>query len=1143
MLKVSPHLVCWAAPLILLSGAVAGDSIDFNRDIRPILSNKCIACHGPDEETREAGLRLDTREGAMMDLGGYYALVPEDAEDSELIYRVVTDDPIDIMPPPGKGKPLSPEEIELLTRWIDQGGTYAKHWSYEAPQRAKLPEVETEAWQDHPVDRFLADRLEREGLSPSPQADRLTLARRLSIDLTGLPPTWEEAEYFANDPSVDAYDHYVDHLLAKPAYGERWARVWLDLARYADSAGYADDRARTIWAYRDYVIQAYNENKPFDQFTIEQIAGDLLPEPTESQLIATAFHRNTLTNNEGGTNDEEFRNVAVVDRVNTTMSVWMGTTMACAQCHTHKYDPLTHAEYFQLFDFFNQSADADRRDESPLIEIWTDQQQQEKHKLTEQISKLKARLATSTPEIAAERERWLAKWEAGFRWSEQAPAKMSSTEGASFELVDQWLQASSEVETDAYTLAFDTAPLGDQPLTGLRLAVSADQSRNFVLSQLRAKFTPHETSSPVARYVRVELPGQKKTLQIAEVEVLAGGTNIAVGKTTTHSSVYTSATSARAVDGKTEGDYHKGSVFHSKQEDTPWIEIDFEEMVAIDSIRIWNRTDGGDPIQKRIEGYEVVLLDADRNEITREKPGTIPKPSDLVALSGVRWLPFALATASHEQKGFPATAAIADETSKETGWAIAGGVGDAQELIAVFANAFQPEPGSIEVTLDQSSKYPNHLLETFRVDFSNDPKLSQWAKIPPSLRRLVEKGSALSPEDAEKLEREFLTIAPSLTAARRELAKAEKTLSGMSPSTTVPVMRDLPAEQHRETHIHLRGSYLSHGEQVKMGTPAVFHPMREDLPTNRLGLAHWLIDEANPLTARVIANRYWEQLFGIGIVATSEEFGAQGEAPSHPELLDWLALELIELGWDMKAFTRLLVTSQAYQQHSRVTPAQLERDPDNRLLARGPRFRISAEMVRDQALALAGLLSAKRYGPPVNPPQPELGLKAAFGAKTDWVTSEGEDRYRRGIYTTWRRSSPYPSMATFDAPNREVCTVRRTRTNTPLQALVTLNDPVYVEAAQAWAREALTHPGDDGARLRLALRRSLTREPTEAEINRLLALLEQARAYYAGSADEAAKMAQQPLGDLPAELDLTDAAAWTTVGNVVLNLDELFLKR
>ena len=787
-------------------GAAHPTEVDFNRDIRPILSENCLKCHGPGEEERKAKLRLDVREVAIKPAkSGSVAIVPGAPEKSELVARITATDPDDRMPPLKTGKELSRGQIELLRRWIAQGARYAVHWAYVKPQRPALPAVRHKRWPRNPIDYFVLARLEREGLAPSPRADRPTLIRRASLDLTGLPPTIAEVDQFLRDKSPDAYEHLIDRLLSQPAFGEHWARMWLDLARYADSAGYADDQPRTIWAFRDYVIRSFNANKPFDRFTLEQIAGDLLDDADDETETATAFHRNTMTNNEGGTTHEEFRNAAVIDRVNTTMSVWMGTTLACAQCHTHKYDPFTQTEYFRFFAFFNNTEDADRTDEAPVLDLSSPAEKKQRQQLEADIAKIEARLAASTNPPQG----------SGAKPDEQPSAKaQSSTQGAA------------------------------------------------------------------------------------------------------------------------------------------------------------------------------------------------------------------------------------------------------------------------------------------------DPK-----------------------------------------ADRDQLEKLKKELGAM-PLNTVPVMRELTGDKRRKTFVEFRGNYLALGDEVTPAVPAVFHPLPAGAPPNRLALARWLVDENNPLTSRVIANRFWEQIFGTGIVRTCEDFGTQGDPPTHPELLDWLATELVAQHWDVKRFLKLLVTSASYCQSSAVTPKLEAKDPDNLLLARGPRVRATAEVIRDQALAVSGLLSPKMYGPPVRPPQASLGLSAAFGGSLDWKTSRGEDRYRRAIYTDWRRTNPYASMATFDAPSREVCALRRPRSNTPLQALVTLNDPVYVEAAQALGARMAKAPGSDTERLTYGFRLCLARLPRPNELNRLLAFYQATKADYAEKPELATRMVTPPEGSslsVPAG-ERSELAAWTTVGNVLLNLDEMFMK-
>jgi hypothetical protein len=822
-------------------------SIDYNRDIRKILSENCFKCHGPDEAERKGGkkgarLRLDTPEGAQMDLGDRQAIVPGHPERSEVVKRITTTDQDELMPPPESGKKLTQADIAALQNWIKQGASYSKHWSYSKPLRAALPTVKNKAWPKNDVDFFILAKLDQEKLKPSPEADRTALIRRVALDLTGLPPRPEEVHEFVSDKSKDAYELVVDRLLAKESFGEHWARWWLDQARYADSAGYADDPGRTIWAYRDYVIRSLNSNKPFDQFTIEQLAGDLLPNPTEEQTVATAFHRNTMTNNEGGTSDEEFRNVAVVDRVNTTMSVWMGTTMGCAQCHTHKYDPITQEEYFRVFAIFNNTEDADRTDESPYHTIWTKEQREERAKLEQEIAGLEKTVVTMTPELEkAERE-----WEGSL----------------------------------------------------------------------------------------------KQKLE--------------------------------------------------------WISID-----------------------------------------AKERP-------------------------------------------------------------------------------------------------------VEFARVPDRILRILQSGKPFRREEVTKF---YLTIAPELKKDRQELVAAKKKYDGIKPVTTVPVVRELVSDKRRKTNLQLRGNYLALGKEVNEGLPAAFGAIPAAEKFDRMTLAKWIVSPDNPLTARVLVNRFWESIFGIGLVRTSEDFGLQGELPTHPELLDYLATEFIREQWDMKHMLKLMVTSAAYRQSSRVTPDLLAKDPENRLLARGPRFRLSAETIRDQAMFVSGLLSPKMYGPPVKPPQPKLGLSAAFGSGTDWETSSGEDKYRRALYTTWRRSNPYPSMATFDAPNREVCTVRRDRSNTPLQALVTMNDPVYTEAAQALARRMISAGTSPDDRIRRGFELCVARQPTPRELAKVSELYEKTRLRYSYSPWDALNVATKPIGAAPKGTAVDDLAAWTVIGSVLLNLDETLMKR
>lgn len=1159
----------WLQCVVLLSVLIGAASaslatdarVDFNRDIRPILSNACWKCHGPDANERQAGLRLDQRDGALAKLeSGKAAIVVGKPGASELIRRIKSEDPDERMPPSGQGKPLAPHEIERLERWIQQGAPYAKHWSYEPPQTPAVPNLDDPAYRArlaeigfeirNPIDAFIVARLQRERLTPSPEADRYALGRRVALDLTGLPPTFAEIEQFANDTAPHAYERFVDRMLAKESYGEHWARQWLDLARYADSAGYADDPPRTIWGYRDWVIQAFNQNMPFDQFTIEQLAGDLLPQPTDSQLIATAFHRNTLTNSEGGTNDEEFRNVAIVDRVNTTMQVWMGTTIQCCQCHSHKYDPISQEEFFRLFAIFNQTEDADRRDESPLLEVFTDEQRRQRSEWTAEVARLQQVVETATPELLAAQAKWDADFPRQLSWKPLRPSALSALHDVKLTVTeDGTIRADKASRTNTYTIE---APLAAGKLQALRLETLPDESLpghgagfgggNFVLSKVTASITPPHGTRLRGRIVRVELPGQSRFLHLAEVQVFSGADNIATTGEARQISTDYDGPARLAIDGNTDGQYEKKSVSHTAQADDPWWEVDLKSERPLDRIVIWNRTDSG--TVERMKNYRIAVLNAQREVIWSQDVVEPPQPSAEFPLSGVRGVPFSVAIADHAQGGgFEAKTVLAPEKNK--GWAVGGKITEPHSLTLITSTPVEvAESSTLTVRLEQNSSFENHTLGQFRLVVTADARAAEFARTPgPILAILNTPAEQRSAEQRAMLTKFYLTIAPELAAARNQLASLQKSLADQKPATTVPILRELPADKQRVTRIQIRGNFLDLDKEVTPGVPAIFHELPAGMPANRLALARWLVDERNPLTARVLVNRYWETIFGNGLVRTSEEWGSQGELPTHPELLDWLATEVIRQKWDLKKLLKLIVTSQTYRQSSRVTSELMERDPENILLARGPRFRLSAEMIRDQALAVSGLLSPKMFGPPVKPPQPTLGVNAAFGSGIDWATSAGEDKYRRGLYTMWRRSNPYPSMATFDAPNREVCTIRRTRTNTPLQALVTLNDPVYIEAAQALARQMVKSGGTPGEIAAAGVQRCLTRPPTPDEVQQLVKLYEQTRERFAKDIDKAKRLATNPLGPLPDGADPVELAAWTVVGNVLLNLDEMFMRR
>lgn len=1136
----------------------AGSRINFAREIRPILSNNCFHCHGPDDKNRKGngdkGLRLDTEAGAFEDLGGVFAVVAGKPEKSALLERILSHDADEVMPPRKTGKKLSEVEIGLLRRWIQEGAQYAGHWAYSKPVKTEPPGASNSLWNTTVIDRFLFARLQSEKLSPAGEADRAVLARRVMLDLTGLPPTPQEVAAFQNDPSPDAYARYVDRVLAKPAFGEHWARLWMDLARYADSAGYPSDPGRSIWAFRDYVIRAFNSNKPFDEFTIEQLAGDLLPEASEEQLVATAFHRNTMTNNEGGTSDEEFRNAAVIDRVNTTWSVWMGTSMACAQCHTHKFDPLTQKEYFSFFAMLNQTEDADRNDEAPLHQFLLPEEKVAKRRLEEKWAELEARFKNPSGDWT----KGFAAWDAGFpreiRWRAGAPISVVSERDGAVRIREDGsvLVAATESGGDNYSVslgldagnlsALKLASVPDKALPGGGASYGANGA--FIVDALRATLIPVGAKGKAARFVRVQLSGATRPLQVAELEVFAGSKNVAQGAGVSSSEVEGNAAAERAVDGRDSG--ADAALITRGEKPEEFLEVDLGSVQQIEKIRLKIPTVGG----YYIGAFKMLLLDQNRKQVWTQAEGDLRDPVREFAPVDGREIRFRSAYATLASGGFEEQTVVGlkaknDANARNRGWnAVAGG--KPQALTLLLDKPLEIKAGDVlRVEIDQRTRKKEQQLASFSLETTGDVRAELAASIPVLLQPALQMSSEKrTPAQAKQvLDYYVRNHAPEAASERTTLSALRKGIDEIKPNT-VPVMRELTTDKRRTTKVQLRGNYLNLGEDVEPGTPAVLPALPAGIKADRLAMARWLMSSENPLTARVIANRFWEAIFGFGIVRTSEEFGAQGEMPVHPELLDWLAVELQRTGWDTKAFLKMLVTTAAYRQSSLVDPVLQEKDPDNRLLARGPRFRASAEVLRDQALAVSGLLSEKMYGKPVRPPKPNMGLSTAFGRANDWETSTGEDRYRRSLYTEVRRNSPYPTFTTFDAPNREVCTLRRGRTNTPLQALVTLNDPVFVEAAQALARRLIREAGpSQEARIHMAYQLVLSRPPSRKEVERLGRMLEDSAKGFAGDPARAMSMATDPAGPLPPGVDAVELASWTAFANVVLNLDEALMRR
>ncbi len=1157
---ILPLLAGLLSPLGAAPAALPGTRVDFSAEIRPLIAKKCYHCHGPDEGSRKGRLRLDSFEEAARPRKDGSAIVPGRPGESLLVKRILAHDPDEVMPPPETKAALSAGEVALLQRWIAQGANYTPHWAWVKPQRPPLPPA-GKRWAINGIDRFVAAGLESHGLEPSPAADRHTLIRRLSLDLTGLPPAPEETAAFVNDRGADAYERLVDRLLDSPHFGERWARVWLDLGRYADSAGYGSDPLRpNIWPWRDWLIRALNRNQPFDEFTRDLIAGDLLPDATEDQRLATAFHRNTMTNTEGGTDDEEWRVAAVKDRAAVTAQVWMGLTMGCAQCHTHKFDPISHRDYYSFYAFFNQSEDNDQPDERPTMPVYSAAEQRQRAALQAELADLGTRFQSSPPEYLRELAEWAESAAKPIGWKTLTPvlARSALTNGATLTSgADGSLTASGTAPTrDTYVLQ---AQAGPGRITALRLEALPDGALpnggpgragqgQFVLTDLRLEVTPATPRSATARFVRVEAPGPNRFLSLAEVQVFSGGQNVAPKGTPTQSSTDYLGDANRAVDGNTDGNYDSArSTTHTRQENDPWWELDLGNDVAVESVALWNRTDG---VGERLANSRVKLLDADRRVVWESTLATAPAPVTKVGPASPREVPLGFASADFAQPQFGPELAIDRNPGQRSGWAVGGALGQPHFLVAELAEPLA-EPGPVNLTVTLAHNYGEaHTLGRFRLSVT-DREAPVRAFPPPVAEALRIAASDRSSGQQQALADYYRPHSTTLGPVARQLEAKRKELDSVR-GTPVPVIREVAQERRRTTRVLNKGNFLDPGDPVTAAVPAAFHPLPPGAAPDRLGLAAWLTAPENPLTARVAVNRFWGLLIGRPIVETEEDFGTQGTLPSNPELLDWLAVSFQTpppadrrgmdpwnpaLGWDFKGLVKLIVQSATYRQSSVTTPDRMERDPLNRLFSRASRRRLDAETLRDQALALSGLLARKIGGPSVYPLQPDGLWRAAFNGERSWATSAGEDRYRRGLYTFWRRTVPYPSMATFDAPSRESCTVRRQPTNTPLQAFVTLNDPTFVECAQALGRRLAAGDGDVADRVRRGLELVTGRPAGDRQVATLQSLFETEREAFVPDPESARRLATDPLGPLPPDLSAAEAAAWTTVGNVLLNLD------
>ncbi len=1002
--------------------STASERIDFEREIRPILAEKCTLCHGPDES--KGGLRLTGIEPATKVLdSGSRGIVPGEPEASAVLARVCSTEPDEQMPPPGKGEALTAEETATLERWIAEGAVWPKHWAFAPLRQPEPPKLEIRNQKSDarsPVDAFVLARLEAEGIAPSPEADAVTLIRRLFYDLVGLPPSLEQVVAYRAAIETDreaGLARLVDDLLASPAFGERWGRHWLDRARYADSDGFEKDNHRAdAWRYRDWVISAINADLPVDRFTIEQFAGDLLERPTPDQILATAFHRQTLTNTEGGVDKEQWRVAAVMDRVETMGAVWMGLTLTCARCHTHKYDEITQREYYGLFAYFNNGDEVNAKvPRSP--EAWAAFE-------TALAAHAEAGTAIETKRTAAraELESRLGEWEARF---------------------SAWLaEAKAVAEPTLVPLAID----GFAAPKGVQFAMESDGS-----------LVVGGENPPTATYtVTAKLPpGRITGLRLEALpDPMLGG---------------------------------QGP----------------------------GRTGHGNFV---LNGIEVSVEAYPRNPVR-----------------------FGGAAADYSQGGWEARGTLdgnAKAGKEGTGWAVGGQTGKAHHVDFGFAEPIEIADAT-EFTLQLVQNYGGqHTIGRFRLFALASPTA---LALPEAVRLALGTDAAQRPSEARET---ILRHAETLDAKTWPIlaeASAHAAKRPSPPEMDVRVVGERTAER-RATHVLHRGEFKEPLDAVVPGTLAVLPPVKHrGTEGDRLDLARWLVGGENPLPPRVLANDLWMQLFGEGLVPTPEDFGVRGDRPTHPELLDWLAAELVASGWSRKSLIRTIVLSRTYRQRSDHRPDLVERDPKNELLARQNRFRVEAEIVRDLSLAAAGLLSAKVGGPSVFPPIPEGVADVNYNSAFKWSLSEGEDRYRRGMYTYFKRTAPHPSLVTFDCPDSNVTAVRRTRSNTPLAALVTLNSEPFVEAAQGLARRVLTeHPnGGDAARIGHAFLLCLSREPQDSERDRLHALLERSRAWYREREAEAAELAGP---GRPGDIAASETAAWTATVRVLLNLDE-FLTR
>lgn len=1020
--------------VILLALPAAAEDVRFDRDVRPILADKCYFCHGPDAEHRQADLRLDLEEEAREAVGA------GDPQSSELILRILASDPAEIMPPPDAHKELSNQEIEVLTDWVRQGAVWSKHWAFEAPQANGKIEKPS-------VDAFVKAKLAEHSLELLSEASREKLIRRVTFDLTGLPPTIEEIDRFLADDSPQAYEFLVDRLLASPRYGQRMAVMWLDAARYGDTSVYHADGNRDMWAWRDAIVDAYNSNMPFDQFSINQLAGDLIPDATFQQQLLSGFNRNNGTTDEGGAIAEEYRVEYAVDRVRTTSTVWMGLTMECAQCHDHKYDPISHEEYYQFYAYFNVSSDAGMQTRNgnaePKLDIPVPQKEQRLADVAKKRAHVEQELKKVSEQSKPDYEAWLKARQAGERTLAALPSgsivQLTLNEGEGTDVEDL-------LNPDIHGQVIGNAVWVDSRED---MGFQFDGSSYIDLKDV-GNFERTDSFS-YGGWIQPQKGASGALLARMDDKNAHRGYDVLVGDgvISVHL-IHTWPTNAVKV------------VSKKKLKAAEWqhVFVTYDGSSKAAGVKIYVNGD---------EWEWVIEQDRLSESIQTDKTLFVGSRNP-----GARW------------KG------IVDEIS------VFNRCLNSDEIKAVMGHSAIESLLAIDPA--ERSEQQNQTLRKFFLSTENEAY------------------------------QEFEKQLAGLEAERTEIEK---------PLTSVMVMSNM--EKPRDTFVLNRGAYDAPTEvKVQPGTLAVLPPMAADAPANRLGLANWLFREDHPLTARVAVNRYWQMLFGRGLVGTPEDFGAQGEYPSHPELLDWLAVDFRESGWDVKRFIKQLVMSETYRQTSGAGLESYQRDPENRLFARGARFRLQGEFIRDNALAISGLLNESFGGPGVKPYQPPgLWVEVGLSGKPSFVQDHADKLYRRSLYTYWKRSAPPPSMQIFDAPTREVCVIRRARTNTPLQAFVTLNDPQFVEAARHFAERILVEGGNSPeTKMEFAFRTVTARKMEDQDRNVLEEVLRGAREHYAANPDAAKELVSIGESVTQSELDLTEHAAWTTVASALLNLDE-----